>query len=81
MMRRAMSLVILLPIALLVAPTACAQESAARQAATASEALRTGQYDDAIRMARADATREPANSSPVRIHADALRGTGKYAEA
>jgi tetratricopeptide (TPR) repeat protein len=67
--------------ALLAAPTARAQESDARQAATASEALRTGQYDNAIRMARADADREPANSRHIRILADALRGTGKYAEA
>ena len=81
MTRRGMSWMVLPLIALMAAPVACAQESAARQAATASEALRTGQYDDAIRMARADAAREPANSAPVRIQADALRGTGKYAEA
>ena len=77
MTRRGMSWMVLPLIALMAAPVACAQESAARQAATASEALRTGQYDDAIRMARADAAREPANSVPVRIQADALRGTGK----
>jgi tetratricopeptide (TPR) repeat protein len=71
----------MLPLAALIAPAACAQESAARQAATAREALRMGQYDDAIRMARADAGREPATSEPVRILAGALRGTGKYAEA
>ena len=55
--------------------------SRARSATTAQGALRTGQYDDAIRMAKADAAREPANPNPVRIHADALRATGKYAEA
>ena len=32
-------------------------------------------------MARADAAREPANSQPVRFQADALRATGRYAEA
>lgn len=80
-MRRSV-LPLLFPVAAaLVAPSACAQESAARQATTASDALRQGQYDDAIRMARAEAAREPANGQPVRIHANALRGTGKYAEA
>ena len=67
--------------ALVTAPLACAQEPPARNATTAEEALRFGQYDDAIRMARADAAREPASSRPARIHADALRATGKYAEA
>jgi tetratricopeptide (TPR) repeat protein len=81
MTRRAMSLFMLPLTALLVAPVACAQESSARQAGTAGEALRTGQYDDAIRMARAEANRAPASSGPVRIHAEALRHTGKYAEA
>ncbi len=67
--------------ALVTAPLACAQEPPARNATTAAEALRFGQYDDAIRMARADASREPASSRPARIHADALMATGKYGEA
>ena len=66
--------------AAIVAPVACAQEPPAR-ANTADEALRIGQYDDALRMARADAARQPANAAPVLIQADALRSTGKYAEA
>src|SRR5688572_18814975 len=66
--------------AAIAAPVACAQE-AAQSASTSQGALRTGQYDDAIRMAKADAAREPTNPNPVRIHADALRATGKYAEA
>ena len=77
---RALSAVVLSLAAAIAAPVACAQE-AARSASTAQGALRTGQYDDAIRMAKADAAREPANPNPVRIHADALRATGKYAEA
>ena len=81
MSRRALSALLLTIAAAVAAPVACAQEPPARNATTAQEALRTGQYDDAIRMARADATREPANAEPVRIHAAALRATGKYAEA
>jgi tetratricopeptide (TPR) repeat protein len=71
----------LLTLAALTAPVACAQEPPARTAGTAEEALRIGQYEDAIRMAKADAAREPANSVPVKIHAEALRSTGKYADA
>ena len=77
---RALSVVMLSFSAAIAAPVACAQE-AVRSASTAQGALRTGQYDDAIRMAKADAEREPANPNPVRIHADALRAMGKYAEA
>jgi cellulose synthase operon protein C len=80
--RRALALFTLSLAAVFAVPVACAQEpAAARSATTAREALRSGQYDDAIRMARADAAREPANPDPVRIQAAALRGTGKYAEA
>jgi tetratricopeptide (TPR) repeat protein len=78
---RGASLVLLSIACAVIAPVACAQEPPARNASTAQEALRIGQYDDAIRMARGDASREPANATPVRIHADALRATGKYAEA
>jgi tetratricopeptide (TPR) repeat protein len=81
MTRRVLSALLVLSTAAAVAPVACAQEPPARNATTAEEALRFGQYDDAIRMAKADAAREPANWRPVRIHADALRSTGKYAEA
>src|SRR5688572_11595885 len=81
MNRRVLSLVLLSLAASIVAPVACAQEPPARNATTAAEALRIGQYDDAIRMARADAARQPSEPAPVRIHADALRATGKYAEA
>ena len=81
MRRQVLSVILLSAAAGLVAPVACAQEPPARNASTAEEALRIGQYDDAIRMARADAAREPANAKPVRIQADALRETGKYAEA
>lgn len=81
MSRRVLSALALALTAAVAAPVACAQEPAARTAANAQEALRYGQYDDAIRMAKADAAREPANSRPVRIHADALRSTGRYAEA
>ena len=81
MTRELLSALLVSVAVLATAPLACAQEPPARNATTAEEALRFGQYDDAIRMARADATREPANSRPVRIHADALRATGKYGEA
>ena len=82
MRRRALALFALSLAAVFVVPVACAQEpAAASSATTAREALRSGQYDDAIRMARADAAREPANPDAVRIQAAALRGTGKYAEA
>ena len=81
MNRNLLSVLLVSVAALVTAPLACAQEPPARNATTAAEALHFGQYDDAIRMARADANREPANSRPVRIHADALRATGKYAEA
>jgi len=76
-----LSVLVLSVAAAVAAPVACAQEPATRGAATAQEALRNGQYDDAVRMARADAAREPADARPVRVHADALRATGKYAEA
>jgi len=79
--RRLASAIVLVVAGLMAAPVACAQEQVARNATNAREALQFGQYDDAIRMARADAAREPANARPVRIHADALRGTGKYADA
>jgi tetratricopeptide (TPR) repeat protein len=81
MTRRVLSALFVAIAAAVTAPLACAQEPAARNARNAEEALRFGQYDDAIRMARADAAREPATSRHVRIHADALRATGKYAEA
>jgi cellulose synthase operon protein C len=81
MNRRLLSFVLLSFAAAIMAPVACAQEPPARNATTAAEALRVGQYDDAIRMARADAARQPSDATPVRIHADALRATGKYAEA
>jgi tetratricopeptide (TPR) repeat protein len=81
MNRRLLPVFLLSIAAAAVAPIACAQEPPARNATTATEALRFGQYDDALRMARADAAREPANATPVRIQADVLRGTGKYAEA
>ena len=81
MSRRMLPVVLLSMAATLVAPVACAQEPPARNASNAEEALRFGQYDDALRMARADAAREPTNARPVRIQADVLRGTGKYAEA
>lgn len=81
MTRNLLSAILVSVAAVVTAPLACAQEPPARNATTAAEALHIGQYDDAIRMARAEATREPANSRPVRIHADALRSTGKYAEA
>ena len=81
MSRRLASALVVVAAALMAAPVACAQEQVVRNATNAREALRFGQYDDAIRMARADAAREPANAQPVRIHADALRGTGKYADA
>jgi tetratricopeptide (TPR) repeat protein len=81
MTRVAFSLMVLPVAVLLMAPSACAQESAARPAGSAAQALRQGQYDDAIRMARSESSREPANSFPVRILAEALRSTGKYADA
>jgi tetratricopeptide (TPR) repeat protein len=81
MNRRLLPVLVVSLAATIVAPVACAQEPPARNATTAAEALRVGQYDDALRMARADAAREPANATPVRIQADVLRGTGKYAEA
>ena len=81
MNRRALTALTLSVAAVLAAPVACAQEPSARNVTTAIEALRYGQYDDAIRMARADATREPANSRPIRIQADAFHATGRYAEA
>lgn len=77
---RALSALTFSLAAAIAAPVACAQE-AVRSASTAQAAFQTGQYDDAIRMAKADAAREPANPNAVRIHADALRATGKYAEA
>jgi tetratricopeptide (TPR) repeat protein len=79
--RRLLSALLLTMAAVMAAPVACAQEQGIRNATNARDALRFGQYDDAIRMARADAAREPANSQPVRVQADALRGTGKYSEA
>ena len=81
MSRRVLPVVLLSLAAALVAPVACAQEPPARNAGNAEEALRFGQYDEALRMARADAAREPTSAKPVRIQADVLRGTGKYAEA
>lgn len=81
MTHRMLSALLVALSAVLAAPVACAQEPPARNATTAEEALRFGQYDDAVRMARAEAGREPANPKPVRIQADALRGTGKYVEA
>ncbi len=81
MNRRVLTALSLSVAAVLAAPVACAQEPGARSVTTAIEALRYGQYDDAIRMARADATREPANSQPIRVQADAFRATGRYAEA
>lgn len=69
---------VLLP--LLAAHVACAQEPR-RSAATAAEAFRSGQYDDALRMARADAAREPRNAAPVRLQGAVLRATGRYADA
>ena len=78
---RALSGLLVALSAVLAAPVACAQEPPARTATTAEEALRIGQYDEALRMARAEASREPANPVPARIQADALRSTGKYVEA
>lgn len=80
MKRRLLPLVAAL-VPMLGAHVACAQEPASRPAASAAEALRTGQYEDAIRMARADAAREARNAGPVRLHADAMRAMGRYAEA
>lgn len=79
MSHRVLSLLMVSLSAVVAAPMACAQEPSGRTATTAHEALRLGQYDDAIRMARAEATRDPARSA--RVHADALRATGRYAEA
>lgn len=81
MIRRLVPAALVLLTAALLAPVACAQEPPARNASTAIEALRIGQYGDAIRMARADAARQPANTEAVGIHAAALRATGKYQEA
>lgn len=81
MKRRLLSVIFLSATAVIFAPVACAQEPRTPAAASAEEAFRTGQYDDALRMARAEAAREPANAGAVRIQADALRATGKYAEA
>jgi tetratricopeptide (TPR) repeat protein len=81
MNRRLLPLFLVSLAAATVAPVACAQEPPLRDASTAAEALRIGQYDDALRLARADAAREPANAAPVRLQADALRSTGKYSEA
>lgn len=81
MIRRLVPAALVLLTAALLAPVACAQEPPARNASTAIEALRIGQYGDAIRMARAAAARQPANAEAVGIHAAALRATGKYQEA
>jgi tetratricopeptide (TPR) repeat protein len=64
-------------------PAACAQEprSPAQAAATADEALRAGQYDRAIELARGAVARDRGDAAATRLLAKALRGTGKYAEA
>lgn len=79
--RGVLSLLMVSLSALVAAPIACAQEPSGRTATTAQEALRHGQYDDAIRMAREESARDASSSRPVRVHADALRATGRYAEA
>jgi tetratricopeptide (TPR) repeat protein len=59
---------------------ACAQEPRITPT-SAAEAVLVGQYDDALRMARSAASRDPQNPAHVRDLANALRATGKYAEA
>jgi len=63
-----------------VTPLACAQEPRVRPA-NAREALHVGEYRDAIRMARADLSREPGVAAHARVIADALAATGEYAAA
>jgi len=81
MNRRIFSLLMVSLSAVVAAPVACAQEPSGKKVATAQEGLRVGQYDEAIRLAQAEASRDPARSDPVRIHAEALRAIGRYAEA
>ena len=68
---------------LLAAPTACAQDARSSTPAqsTPAGALRSGQYDRAIDMARSAMRGAPQDPAPVRVLAQALRATGKYAEA
>lgn len=70
-------------LVLLAAPVACAQEarSPADGLRASSGALRVGQYDEAVRVARDWTAREPGNPEHVRVLAAALRATGKYADA
>jgi tetratricopeptide (TPR) repeat protein len=77
-MRRRILAALLTGLPLVTAPLACAQEP---RATNAAEAVHTGQYDDAIRMARSAASSEPRNPAHVRQLAAALRATGKYAES
>lgn len=64
----------------IVSPLACAQEPRTPPA-SAREALRLGEYAEAIRMARADLAREPGLAAHARVMADALAATGEYAAA
>ncbi|HSA57693.1 MAG TPA: tetratricopeptide repeat protein, partial [Gemmatimonadaceae bacterium] len=68
---------------MLAAPAACAQDArpSTGTQATPAEALRAGQYDRAIEMARSVIRRDSGNAEHARILASALRSTGKYAEA
>lgn len=80
-MRRRLLHALVCVLPLLAGPIACAQEPAARPVTSAAEALLFGQYENALRMARADAAREPDNPLPIRLQAEVLRGTGRYADA
>ena len=79
-MRRVIPLIVaVLPV--VIAPLACAQEPRTPPPATAREAVRVGRYDDALRMARSAAAREPDSAGHVRDLADALAATGQYEQA
>ncbi len=80
-MRRRLLPALVSVLPLFAGPVACAQEPSARPVATAAEALLFGHYDNALRMAKADAAREPANPLPVRQQAEVFHGTGRYADA
>lgn len=68
---------------MLAAPAACAQDARSSTAAqnTPADALRAGQYDRAIELARSAMRGDAGNAGHVRVLASALRATGKYAEA
>jgi tetratricopeptide (TPR) repeat protein len=79
-MRHRLLAVLLAALPLVTAPLACAQDAQITPT-SAAEAVLIGRYDDAIRMARAATSRDAQNPAHARDLANALRATGKYAEA